>query len=372
MPPACDTVAIAQATADEDYYTKRYGYVLDNPDDEGPPTGISAPPHWDAEKRGIHHTSNHTAVYSRAKVLDARTTRESLVETCVNRLIKLETLSNVQSITREAAATASTMADNQHNIAVQSYNNMLGEKESKARIIEVNTYYSKEYNAYIDILKTIFVFCIPLVALGMLNKEKILDDTTYFRFSLLIIIIALLMTAYKINDMYWRNNMNYDNYEWLYSNPRKDDTLQRSLAGIQGNLLSVGGTCSGSDCCNATTYWSGSRCITNPTHPWIGQFYYCAGGEKAHVTFRPSGEKKGEIEGSKINGRYVVKVDDNMECKLFIREITGEREYVATLVPTTTDTQFTTVPALKDSDETTITGSLNKQESSVTCTPGNN
>ena len=46
----------------------------------------------------------------------------------------------------------------------------------------------------------------------MLNKEELLDDASYFRFSILIIVIALLMTAYRINDMYWRNNINYDNY----------------------------------------------------------------------------------------------------------------------------------------------------------------
>ena len=45
----------------------------------------------------------------------------------------------------------------------------------------------------------------------------------HFRFSLLIIIIALLMTAYRINDMYWRNNLNYDNYDWLYNTPVKDE-----------------------------------------------------------------------------------------------------------------------------------------------------
>ena len=58
----------------------------------------------------------------------------------------------------------------------------------------------------------------------MLNKEGLLDDASYFRFSILIIVIALLMTAYRINDMYWRNNINYDNYEWLYNTaPIKDE-----------------------------------------------------------------------------------------------------------------------------------------------------
>ena len=42
---------------------------------------------------------------------------------------------------------------------------MLSERDSKSRIVEINTYYSKEYNAYTDIFKTIFAFCIPLVFL---------------------------------------------------------------------------------------------------------------------------------------------------------------------------------------------------------------
>ena len=306
----CDRVALAQAAADENYYTKRLKQALDARDAgiTKQISGINAPTHW--TDTAIHTTDLNVGL-DKSRLISAMDAREALVQTCVNELISYQELDNAQQTTAAGTEQALSVAEDQRQEAIRSYNNMLSERDSKARIVEINTYYSKEYNAYTNILKIIFAFCIPLVILGMLNKEELIDDGTYFRFSLLIIIIAVLMTAYRINDMYWRNNINYDNYEWLYSNPRKDDKLKRSLAGNEGiSLSSESATCRGAACCNSTTFWNGERCEVLPTHKYIGKFYYCVtidGTEQINsVEFVPTTSISGRVVGSVINGTYAV------------------------------------------------------------------
>jgi hypothetical protein len=306
----CNKVTLGQATADENYFTKRFKHALDGAVSLTD-TNVKPPKYWDANKVTSVHDVPLNPLTDKSNLVTSMNTREAEVQKCVNELISYQELDNAQRTTNQATMQALEVAESQRQDALRSYNNMLSERDSKARIVEINTYYSKEYNAYTNILKIIFAFCIPLVILGMLNKEELIDDATYFRFSLLIIIIAVLMTAYRINDMYWRNNINYDNYEWLYSNPRKDDKLKRSLAGNEGIALSSGtATCQGAACCNSTTFWNGERCEVLPTHNYIGNFYYCVtidGTEQINsVEFVPTTSLSGRVVGSVINGTYAV------------------------------------------------------------------
>lgn len=307
----CDRDALARAAADEYYYTKRLKQALDAPNSGTNISGINAPEHWDANKVSSVHDVPLDPSTDKSNLVTSMVAREAQVQSCVNELISYQELDNAQHATAQGTENALKVAEDQRQEAIRSYSNMLSDRDSKARVVEINTYYSKEYNAYTNILKIIFAFCIPLVILGMLNKEELIDDGTYFRFSLLIIIIALLMTAYRINDMYWRNNINYDNYEWLYSNPRKDDKLKRSVAGNEGIALSSGtATCQGAACCNSTTFWNGERCEVLPTHNYIGNFYYCVtinGTEQINsVEFVPTTSLSGRVVGSVINGTYSV------------------------------------------------------------------
>ena len=308
----CDRDALAQAAADENYYTQRLKQALDARDQniQNPKiSDVNMPEHWTSD---AIHIADLNVSTDQANLVTSMVAREAQVQSCVNELISFQQLDEAQGSAADGTSAALKVAENQRQDAIRSYNNMLSERDSKARIVEINTYYSKEYNAYTNILKLIFAFCIPLVILGMLNKEELIDDASYFRFSLLIIIIAFLMTIYRINDMYWRNNINFDNYEWLYSNPRKDDTLKRSLEGVKGVALSGGSaTCKGAACCNSTTFWNGERCEVLPIHLYIGTFHYCKveddGSKVQHtVDFVPVTAMTGRIVGTAINGSYSV------------------------------------------------------------------
>ena len=263
----CNAQKLAEAKAEENYYIKR---LKKAPDGAQNLVGVTKP----STVSDAVHDSGLNVEQDKAYLVNSMQVREAEVAKCVNDLIAYQELDLASENVSAETANALAVAKGQREDALRAYNNMLSERDSKSRIVEINTYYSKEYNAYTDIFKTIFAFCIPLVILGMLNKEELLDDASYFRFSILIIVIALLMTAYRINDMYWRNNINYDNYEWLYNTaPIKDEgKYKRSLAGNTGVELSgKASTCSGASCCNDTTFWDGNKC-NSIVHDFNGIF----------------------------------------------------------------------------------------------------
>ena len=319
----CDSKKLAEAKAEENYYIKRYKQALDGVSNL---VGVTKPSSVD----DVIHGADLNVEQDKARLIDSMKKREEEVAKCVNDLIAYQELDFAAVNAARGTANALKVAEGQRQDALRAYNNMLSERDSKARIVEINTYYSKEYNAYTNIFKTIFAFCIPLVILGMLNKEEILDDASYFRFSLLIIIIALLMTAYRINDMYWRNNINYDNYEWLYNTaPVKDeDKYKRSLAGNTGVELSgKSSTCSGASCCDDTTFWDGKKC-NSIVHDFNGIFYYCVNDTRNSVKFIPTSTLTGKVVGTGLNGTFTVNTPDNTTCTM---NIVKDKTYTITI-----------------------------------------
>ena len=319
---SCDKQNLDKAILEEAYYTKRYKLALDRENTDGPfneslPTSITVPEHL---KTTDYDSKLRSSVNEKDDLITAMNDREQEVERCVNDLISYQNLENAQITTASGINQALDVAEQQKKDALTSYANMLSERDSKKRMVEINTYYSKQYDAYTNIFKIIFAFCIPLVILGMLNKEELLDDTSYFRFSLLIIVIAFFMTVSRISDMYWRNNINFDNYEWLYNTPptMEDDKLKRSI--IDSNQgIALGGntaTCSGSSCCSNGTYWNNTRCVILPSHGLSGDFNYTHNDPDGNtittkVNLQPTGETSGTMHGIYIKGTYIININED-------------------------------------------------------------
>ena len=330
---SCDREKLNKAILEEAYYTKRYKLALDRENTGGPfneslPTSIKVPqhliddPNYDSKLRSSNSEKND--------LKNEMNEREIEVERCVNDLISYQNLENAQIVTASGTNQALDVAEQQKNDALTSYANMLSERDSKKRMVEINTYYSKQYDAYTNIFKIIFAFCIPLVILGMLNKEEILDDTSYFRLSLLIIVIAFFMTVSRISDMYWRNNINFDNYEWLYSTPptMEDDKLKRSMIDSDQGIALGGNsaTCSGSSCCSNGTYWNNTRCVTLPSHGLSGDFNYTHDDPDGNsittkVNLQPTGETSGTMHGIYIKGTYIINDDGGGNKIIFTPEL---------------------------------------------------
>jgi hypothetical protein len=106
--------------------------------------------------------------------------------------------------------------------------NMLNQqKNNKVKLVQINTYYGKYYNARKQIMVTIVLICVPVLILTILGNMGILPSNLYALLIMIIIIIGSISIGYQIIDLSNRDNMNFDEYNWKFNKnlaPPIDDT----------------------------------------------------------------------------------------------------------------------------------------------------
>ena len=138
------------------------------------------------------------------------------------------------------------------------------DKYNKLRMVEINTYYSKKYDAYASLMKTIVYFCIPVLILVFLGNLGIIPSNINGFIIGIIMIIGIFLLGYKILDLITRDNMNFDEYNWYFDKSKApvDNTGASNPINPWG-LPSI--ICMGEQCCapNATYDSSLNVCVAN-------------------------------------------------------------------------------------------------------------
>ena len=127
------------------------------------------------------------------------------------------------------------------------------QKYNKLRLVQINTYYGKRFNAHSQLMKTIVFMCIPLIILSVLANKGILPANIYVFLSGLIIVIGLMLIILQLVDISNRDNMNWDEYNWYFdksSAPTSNATTSASgETGSNNPWTTTSATCIGSSCC---------------------------------------------------------------------------------------------------------------------------
>jgi hypothetical protein len=104
-------------------------------------------------------------------------------------------------------------------------------RDNSERMVGINNYYTRRYEAHADIMKNIIFYCgIIILVIFLMRMGFISDEIT----SLLIIValaIGVIIVGRKVLDLMRRNNIDYDKYNFPF-NPKdvKDDTNGRVLS----------------------------------------------------------------------------------------------------------------------------------------------
>jgi len=138
------------------------------------------------------------------------------------------------------------------------------QKFNKLRLVEINTYFGKRYDAHSKIMKTIVIICIPVIILTILANKGILPLNIYTLLTVIILAIGAVIIILQLIDIYNRDNMNWDEYNWYFDKTSAPSANQDSSANknpwITGSIV-----CIGSDCCyDGSTYDSTKNiCVPN-------------------------------------------------------------------------------------------------------------
>lgn len=115
--------------------------------------------------------------------------------------------------------------ENQLNNMKSIMNEVNDIKNNKLRMVEINTYYSKRYQAHTDLMKLIIKVCIALFILIIINKRQLLPSSIANTLMLLVVGFGLFFIIKQVWDLSIRDNMNYDKYD--YPSMDKDEIKNR-------------------------------------------------------------------------------------------------------------------------------------------------
>lgn len=170
--------------------------------------------------------------------------------------------------------TVTGVMEKELNNAKVTLNALRKDKDNKMRMVEINTYYASKYKAQSNLMKLIVMICIPLLILSILIKKQVIPYQLGGTITLIILLIGLVLVAKRLYDILRRNNMNYDEIEWIWDPDALDPTVYEydkdALSKLEADIdvnLNIG--CIGSECCSAGTTYDTSKqqCVISNVIP---------------------------------------------------------------------------------------------------------
>lgn len=153
--------------------------------------------------------------------------------------------------------------ENELNQAKIRMNLIEDQKYNKLRLVEINTYFGKRYDAHSRLMKTIVYICIPVIILAVLANKGFLPSNIYKLLVVIILVIGAVLIGLQLIDISNRDNMNWDEYNWYFDrNNAPSDSTEGTPTDPWGT---VSITCVGSACCyDGSTYDSEQNiCMPN-------------------------------------------------------------------------------------------------------------
>lgn len=137
------------------------------------------------------------------------------------------------------------------------------QNNNKLRLVEINTYYGKRYNAHSRLMKTIVIICIPIIILAVLANKGILPPKIYMVLSVIILVIGGVLIGWQLIDISNRDDMNWDEYEWYFDQSKAPAPSSSTTEENPWKTTTV--TCVGSACCyEGSTYdYDKNICVPN-------------------------------------------------------------------------------------------------------------
>lgn len=114
------------------------------------------------------------------------------------------------------ANTVNTMITSETQLSNQRLQNINDERNNKLRLAQINTYYSKKYDAQSEIMKIIIMSCVIILILWYLKTSELLPLPDIFFTILISLMIAIssIIIFYKVYYISIRDDNDFDQYNF--------------------------------------------------------------------------------------------------------------------------------------------------------------
>jgi len=148
------------------------------------------------------------------------------------------------------------------NKAKKNLSTLKNEKLNQLKMIEITTYYSKQYDAQQRLMKMIVIVISCLLISLLLKKTPLAFISTPL--TIFICVVGGFFIAGRILNIILRRNDNYDEFIWPMA-PTTDKELSGANANKKTGITGTGiPMCVGTYCCQEGTVWDGKTgCIVD-------------------------------------------------------------------------------------------------------------
>ena len=170
----------------------------------------------------------------------------------------------------EAQRTAIQFIKSEKERAASNAESLKQDNLNKRRMAQINTYYTKNYEANTEVMKNIIFISIALIVLAVLRTKDLIPSSISTLGVIFVLTLGGIVVGKQVFDIIRRNDHDFDKYDWNFNEDEMNRKQLLQQNSDPANLSEMGmgmAPCYGPGCCDVGTSWSdaGKKCI--PTIP---------------------------------------------------------------------------------------------------------
>ena len=131
---------------------------------------------------------------------------------------------------------------------------------NKRRMAQVNTYYTRNYEANTEVMKNIIYVSISLIVLAVLRNKEFIPASISTLGVIFILTMGGIVIAKQVFDIMSRNDHDFDKYDWTFNEDDMNNKFIQQNAESNGMDLGMGAApCYGPGCCDVGTTWDAAK-----------------------------------------------------------------------------------------------------------------
>lgn len=140
------------------------------------------------------------------------------------------------------------------------------DNSNKRRMAQVNTYYTRHYEANTDIMKNIIFVSIALIIIAVLRNKELIPASISTLGIILVLTFGGIIIGRQLYDIIRRNDHDFDKYDWNFNEDAMNKAELVHQNSDPANLSQMGSgmaPCYGPGCCDVGTTWDNDskKCV---------------------------------------------------------------------------------------------------------------
>ena len=166
----------------------------------------------------------------------------------------------------EAQKTAIEFIKTEKERAAANANALKEDNSNKRRMAQINTYYTKNYEANTEVMKNIIFVSIALIILAVLRTKELIPASISTLGVIFILTLGGIVIGKQVFDIIRRNDHDFDKYDWNFNEDEMNRKQLLQQNSDPANLSDMGlgmAPCYGPGCCDVGTTWNvdAKKCI---------------------------------------------------------------------------------------------------------------